>query len=64
MKNEILKEFYVNKSNPEEIQILYLMKVSGISRKEIDEMLQLYGVAARSIIDYIKIVRHNEFIKE
>lgn len=64
MKNEVSKEFYVYNSNPEEIQIRYLMKISGISRKEIEEMLQLYGVPARSIIDYISIVRHNGLIKE
>lgn len=64
MKNEISKDFYIHNSNPEEIQIRYLMKISGISRQEIEEMLQLYGVPARSIIDYINIVRHNRFIKE
>ena len=64
MKNEVTKEFFVHHSNPEEIQIRYLMKISGISRNEIEEMLQLYGVPARSIIDYISIVRSNGIIKE
>lgn len=64
MKNEVSKEFFVHHSNPEEIQIRYLMKISGISRNEIEEMLQLYGVPARSIIDYISIVRSNGIIKE
>ena len=64
MKNEIVKGNQTLGANPEEIQIRYLMKIPGISRKEIEEMLQLYGVPARSIIDYISIVRHNGLIKE
>lgn len=64
MKNEVFKEFYMHTSNPEEIQIRYLMKISGISRKEIEEMLQLYGVPARSIINYINVAHQNEFVKE
>lgn len=64
MKSEVSKEFYVHNSNPEEIQIRYLMKISGISRKEIEEMLQLYGVPPRSIINYIDIIHHNGIIKE
>ena len=64
MKNEVSKEFYVHHSNPEEIQIHYLMKISGISRQEIEEMLQLYGVPPRSIINYIQVVNQGSFIKE
>ena len=64
MKNEVSKEFYVHHSNPEEIQIRYLMKISGISRQEIEEMLQLYGVPPRSIINYIQVVNQGSFIKE
>ena len=64
MKNEVSKEFYVHHSNPEEIQIRYLMKISGISRKEIEDMLQLYGVPPQSIINYIQIINQGSIIKE
>lgn len=64
MKNEIVKGNPIQAANPEEIQINYLMKIPGISRKEIEEMLVLYGVPVRSIIKYINFDNHSRLTQE
>lgn len=63
MNNEDPVDFSSNPSNPQEIQIRYLMKMTGISRKEIEDMLSLYGVPTHSIINYIKHFPGNELAK-
>ena len=63
MKNDEPKDFTLNLSNPDEIQIRYLMKMTGTSRKEIEDMLQLYGVPTHSIINYMKDLYNNGLLK-
>ena len=63
MKNEETKDFSVNLSNADEVHIRYLMKMTGISRKEIEDMLRLYGVPTHSIINYMKDLYNNGLLK-
>ncbi|MBA2499211.1 MAG: hypothetical protein H0V30_05745 [Chitinophagaceae bacterium] len=57
MKSEVSKNLPAYITRPEEVQIRYLMRITGISRSEMEEMLQLYGVQPRSVLEYLNMAR-------